>query len=514
MATKSDSLAAQACSDVEYWAGNPSIEIMHGHISLQSVTEARHSCVVLAFTVPCHMPPGDFCDFVGAFGETTHRDFRHCRVLHGHNPEEYLVALWLTEPDVAASLVKRFSGQQYNAIEAGVCWLSLVTGSTCTVLNGMEECSASPCVVKRADASVTQPGILPELFPTTWRSAVCPVCLEPFEEPRNYCLSELGGGVPLTILCGHTFHARCLSRWCDATCPVCRFQQHPCQTSCCDVCGRSDNLLICLVCGLIGCGTLRDVGGHAQQHFETMQHTYALEVNTQRVWDFAGRGYVHRLLYNSADGKMVEHSLPDGEEEPSAAHDDSANDLSGLARHVEGAKKHESLVSEFNALLASQMTAQRRFYEERQQELQARHLHELEEARQRMQNVVVATEEVRERSSKSSQTTAVLERELAEVTNEEVTMRRQWKALEAMNEKMSAEQRKFEEQVEDTRGNERAARKQRASEIEELQQQIRDLERFLQMRKQCANSMDAAELQGSHLLVTETARDRRKRRPR
>merc|ERR1712084_117769 len=47
--------------------------------------------------------------------------------------------------------------------------------------------------------------------------------------------------------------------------------------------------------------------------------------------------------------------------------------LSGLARGdvqtgVRTAKKQESIVSEFNALLASQMTAQRRYYDERQKE--------------------------------------------------------------------------------------------------------------------------------------------------
>jgi BRCA1-associated protein len=33
---------------------------------------------------------------------------------------------------------------------------------------------------------------------------------------------------------------------------------------------------------------------------------YALELETQRVWDYAGDGYVHRLIQNKADGKLVE----------------------------------------------------------------------------------------------------------------------------------------------------------------------------------------------------------------
>ena len=33
---------------------------------------------------------------------------------------------------------------------------------------------------------------------------------------------------------------------------------------------------------------------------------YALELETQRVWDYAGDGYVHRLIQNTIDGKLVE----------------------------------------------------------------------------------------------------------------------------------------------------------------------------------------------------------------
>merc|ERR1712110_841137 len=123
--------------------------------------------------------------------------------------------------------------------------------------------------------------------------------------------------------------------------------------------------------------------GHAQQHFEATSHTYALEVSTQRVWDYAGNGYVHRLLYNHQDGKMVEHSIGSdsssglvGMEPAAACADDRLSvgaDMSGFARGEATAgdrhtKKQESIVSEFNALLSSQMTAQRRYYEERQRE--------------------------------------------------------------------------------------------------------------------------------------------------
>ena len=37
-----------------------------------------------------------------------------------------------------------------------------------------------------------------------------------------------------------------------------------------------------------------------------------MELVSQRVWDYAGDGYVHRLLHNARDGKLVEFPDPRG----------------------------------------------------------------------------------------------------------------------------------------------------------------------------------------------------------
>jgi len=42
------------------------------------------------------------------------------------------------------------------------------------------------------------------------------------------------------------------------------------------------------------------VEGHAEQHFQQSQHTFALELETQRVWDYAGDKFVplsHMILF-------------------------------------------------------------------------------------------------------------------------------------------------------------------------------------------------------------------------
>lgn len=43
-----------------------------------------------------------------------------------------------------------------------------------------------------------------------------------------------------------------------------------------------------------------------KSHFVETQHTYAMQLGNNRVWDYAGDNYVHRLIQNKADGKLVE----------------------------------------------------------------------------------------------------------------------------------------------------------------------------------------------------------------
>jgi BRCA1-associated protein len=152
----------------------------------------------------------------------------------------------------------------------------------------------------------------------------CPVCLERMD-------SAVTGLV--TVPCSHTFHCQCLSKWGDSRyllqillfehaspfrerrCPVCRYSQalltsHPrssnsgrtipfstsqnASLSTCSSCDSTTNLWICLICGNVGCG--RYGRAHAHQHYTQTTHLYALELETQRVWDYAGDGYVHRLI--------------------------------------------------------------------------------------------------------------------------------------------------------------------------------------------------------------------------
>lgn len=83
------------------------------------------------------------------------------------------------------------------------------------------------------------------------------------------------------------------------------------------------------------------------------------------MWDYAGDGYVHRLIQNKADGKLVE--LPSASMrsiDDSGAGGPSASD--SLT-----AEKIEAIGIEYSYLLTSQLDSQRSFYEEQTAALQA-----------------------------------------------------------------------------------------------------------------------------------------------
>ena len=171
----------------------------------------------------------------------------------------------------------------------------------------------------------------------------------------------------LTILCQHVFHCACLEKWRGSGCPVCRYTQNDAFSTHrssgddapeneCSVCGSTQNLWICLICGNIGCG--RYDSAHAFAHYEATNHTYAMDVVSQHVWDYAGDGYVHRLIQNKADGKLVDL--------PASAHAGGLKQagMTGYANDTVPREKLDNMGVEYAYLLTSQLESQRAYFEE------------------------------------------------------------------------------------------------------------------------------------------------------
>lgn len=258
--------------------------------------------------------------------------------------------------------------------------------------------------------------------------------------------------------------------------------------SACSTCSSTTNLWICLICGNIGCG--RYGRAHAHAHYQSTTHLYALELETQRVWDYAGDGYVHRLIQNKADGKLVEL--------PSAAVSMGTNPRDGgigpSPADALSAEKIEAIGIEYSYLLTSQLDSQRAYYEDQTAELQC---------------------QLAEMNSIIEQQTRAFEREKAALLEQQEEIRQeQEKQLAALNknkskvenraEKMTDLARRLEKELHEERAVSEGLMKNlgkmkektetlteerdnHATKIQDLEDQLRDVMFFLETRNKIEN---------------------------
>jgi BRCA1-associated protein len=306
---------------------------------------------------------------------------------------------------------------------------------------------------------------------------VCPVCLDRMDESVD--------GV-LTILCNHTFHCGCLVKWGDSTCPICRYVQTPevTQSSVCSECEGSEALWICLICGHVGCG--RYQGGHAATHYRNTNHTYALQLGTNRVWDYAGDNFVHRLLQNKSDGKLVATQSPDGE----------------------GEEKIDSMQLEFTYLLTSQLDAQRQHYEERLLRIEAAMASD-------KQAILKETEKIRNEN-------AQIEQKLNNVVKEKQVIE---KKLNAMSSRLAivlkdlSEEKQFSKTLQMNHNSwqtkysslEKVC-KEKEQEVGELKDQVRDLMFYMEAQNTISKSELKDEIAAGSVTIAEGGSDKKKNR--
>ncbi|KAF6761578.1 hypothetical protein DFP72DRAFT_803728 [Ephemerocybe angulata] len=316
--------------------------------------EAAEDGVIMAvLAVPSWMTPSDFLSFVAPASE----GIIHLRIVHDFAPNRSISLIKFSSPADASEFASEYNGKPFNSMEPECCHVVHVLSVVVDIEDPVSQALSH--------------GNMYEL-PT------CPVCLERMD-------SAVTGLI--TVPCSHTFHCMCLSKWGDSRCPVCRYSQtllssHPASSSArsarpipfsesespsasrCSTCSSTTNLWICLICGNVGCG--RYGQAHAHAHYDATTHLYALELETQRVWDYAGDGYVHRLIQNKADGKLVE--LPSAASSMGTTPRDHGS-VGPTQADALSAEKIEAIGIEYSYLLTSQLDSQRSFYEEQTTEL-------------------------------------------------------------------------------------------------------------------------------------------------
>ncbi|PSN56725.1 BRCA1-associated protein [Blattella germanica] len=318
----------KARDQISFISGNPFVEVTKGILHLYKEDEltpmdraAQRSQTVCILAVPATMTCNDLLSFTAA----CHGDIQHLRIIRDGSPNRYMALLTFRSQPSASEFYLSFNGVPYNSLEPDCC-CHLVFVSKVELLREGEGGSVAPL-------SHTE-------LPT------CPVCLERMDESVD--------GI-LTILCNHSFHSSCLAKWGDTSCPVCRYVQTPevVADNRCFECHSADSLWICLICGHVGCG--RYVQGHAYQHYHETQHCYSMQLGNNRVWDYVGDNFVHRLLQNKGDGKLVDGgSPPSGKQQ-----------------------------LEFTYLLTSQLDSQRLYFEDKMTRLEQQALSEVAELQEK-----------------------------------------------------------------------------------------------------------------------------------
>ncbi|KAM5346592.1 hypothetical protein ACJ41O_009597 [Fusarium nematophilum] len=313
-----------------------------------------NDCTTLCIpAVPAYMSPGDLMGFVG---EKWRGDISHCRMVMTSRMNRYLVLLKFRDSSRAKKWRREYDGKVFNTMEPQICHAVFVKSITFeTPTRRKSSNSLSPLSSSAGMSSSLRP--FPPPTPNLVELPTCPVCLERMDETNGL----------MTIPCSHVFHCTCLQNWKGAGCPVCRFTNASPGTTpdpsnpykqpfgsdasnLCSVCDCTDDLWICLICGYVGCGRYK--GGHAKDHWKETAHSFSLELETQHVWDYAGDMWVHRLIRDKGDGKVVE--LPGRNRQVGHAEEED----------VVPRAKLESIGLEYTHLMTSQLESQRAYYEE------------------------------------------------------------------------------------------------------------------------------------------------------
>ena len=152
------------------------------------------------------------------------------------------------------------------------------------------------------------------------------------------------------VLCGHYFHWKCLEKWNDRICPVCRYDQSPPPRSFCEQCTSDVNLWNCLICGYQACCVDLSFSSHIRDHYIETSHNLCIEIETKQIFDFAEGKPVHRLIQRIINGKLI--MTPSQDQDAVAQKPASA--LVG--------KKLELIQIEYDALMHHQLNSQRLYF--------------------------------------------------------------------------------------------------------------------------------------------------------
>eukprot|EP00299_Pterocystis_sp_00344_P014778 c7338_g1_i3.p1 GENE.c7338_g1_i3~~c7338_g1_i3.p1 ORF type:complete len:429 (-),score=79.51 c7338_g1_i3:16-1302(-) len=420
--------------------------------------------------IPGYMSISNFCSFIASHIETIHRIRVLCHASLSQGT--FMAIMKFIDQKSADNFYRAFYGKPFTSLSTETCKLLYV--ASCEMDNGSDAIDS----LDRTE--------LPS----------CAVCLERLD-PKCSGL--------LTILCNHTFHCKCLTAWKDSPCPVCRYMQEPSQSSECQQCGVTEDLWMCLICGYIGCG--RYLSGHAIDHFNEANHTYAMDLVSQRVWDYAGDEWVHRLIQNRSDGKLV------AVDDPQVLRDEPQEDDTHMYETMLQSKL-ESVTAEYSHLLTSQLELQRLYFEDQHDRAESRWREEREELEKELEKSQSELVSVKTALAQADKERKTLQRKLETQKQQLKQAQEEIEFMKSVNDSMKANQELWQKELTSARGNlkHKEALQSRDERIAELEAQVRDIMFALDTQNNIRQSAHKDDIASGVLLMTEGSSDGKKGR--
>lgn len=447
-------------SNIHFFSGNPMVEvtkgILHVYKDNQMVSlkkELPRSELICMLGVSAAYTIHDLLRFTAPVSAGV----ESMRIIRDSMPNQYMVLIKFKTQEMADEFYSAFNNTHFNSIESDVCHLVYV---------------AKIEAIKSSEG-----GGLP--IPGLTELPNCPVCLERMDESVE--------GI-LTILCNHAFHVSCLAQWGYTSCPVCRYCQTPEQIADnrCLECNSQESLWICLICGHVGCG--RYVGRHAYRHFQETQHTYAMQLGNNKVWDYAGDNYVHRLVQNKTDGKLVEV-----DERGNAIQDE----------------KLDALTLEYTYLLTSQLESQRLYFEERISRVEKETLEQVTAGESRHKQMVDEHHRMEETLEQLNRQKLQIEKKCSQYHGQLTKVMRDLQEERAMNKSLLENQNVWQRQITELESRAKEMNEQKDKELEELREQLRDMMFHLGAQQKLSEhdglSVSQKELQEGQVIVGTTS---------
>lgn len=250
-------------------------------------------------------------------------DLNYARVVI-HSGGIYTLILSFACQARADRFYQQFNGHEYSERTLEICYVVFLSELVFTHQRneetGLVELPSCPVCLERLDVSCS--GIVGVL-----RTSQADLPAERWSETLEHCKVCRMVGRPSPLL--KLTHSSSL------------------ETVHCEACSEATSLWICLLCAYIGCG--RYSSAHAHSHCEAYRHNFVLELDTQRIWDYQGDNYVHRLIRSGPALFFPEAQIEEGEQ-------------------MERQEDVELLAWEYNYLINSQLEQQRCYFEEKIEE--------------------------------------------------------------------------------------------------------------------------------------------------